>query len=108
MADDADHEIEIKSAECLLQVDSSIVNVSGLGLNTIRLRISNSTCAPAWAVFVVASYCGATSTTSPPTRSTPFSPRRSSSTSRVVSPPTYGVPVPGAKAGSTLSTSKDR
>ena len=33
----------------------------------IRLNISNSICAPTWAVLVVASYCGATSTTSPPT-----------------------------------------
>ena len=49
--------------------------------------------------MVVASYCGATSTTSPPTKSIPFRPRRSSSTSRGVRPPTSGVPVPGAKAG---------
>ena len=78
------------------------------GLNTIRLRISNSICAPACAVFVVASYCGATSTRSPPTMSMPFSPRRIACASRVVSPPISGVPVPGAKAGSSASMSKER
>ena len=66
------------------------------------------TCAAACAVFVLASYCGATSTTSPETMSSPTSPRKSSSASRVVKPPISGVPVPGAKAGSRLSTSKVR
>ena len=37
----------------------------------------------------------------------PAQPRRSSMASRVLRPPTSGVPVPGAKAGSRLSTSKD-
>ena len=60
-----------------------------------------------WAVLLGASYWGATSTTSPPTTWSPRTPRSSSSTSRGVRPPTSGVPVPGAKPGSTLSTSKD-
>lgn len=49
------------------------------GLKRIRLRISNSIWAPACAVLVVVSYCGATSTTSPPTKFRPFSPCRISS-----------------------------
>jgi len=55
-----------------------------------------------------ASYSGATSTTSPPTKFRLFMPRNIASASRVVRPPTSGVPVPGAKAGSIESTSKER
>ena len=46
----------------------------------------NSPCAAICAVFEVASYCGATSTTSPPTMWMPAQPRRMSSTSRGVPP----------------------
>lgn len=73
----------------------------------IRLRISNRICAPACAVLAVASYDGATSTRSPPTMSSPASPRSMAWASRTVTPPTSGVPVPGAKAGSRQSMSND-
>jgi hypothetical protein len=63
---------------------------------TISDRISNNIWAPTIAVLVVGSYCGATSTTSPPTMSIPLSPCRIPCTSRGVRPPTSGVPVPGA------------
>ena len=52
--------------------------------------------APTKAVFPDGSNGGDTSTTSPPMRSRPRSPRRNASASRVVMPPTSGVPVPGA------------
>jgi hypothetical protein len=54
------------------------------GLKTMRLNISNSICAPTMAVVVLASYWGATSTTS---RCIAATPRRSSSTSPPASPP---------------------
>ena len=57
-------------------------------------RAARTAWAPICAVLVVASYCGATSTTSPPTTLRPARPRRMPSTSRGVSPPTSGVPVP--------------
>src|SRR5699024_1327582 len=60
------------------------------GLYSIRLRISNNICAPAWAVLWVASYSGATSTTSPPMMSSPLRPRSNCSASRVVRPPISG------------------
>ena len=59
------------------------------------------------AVLVVGSYCGATSTTSPPTRFRPRKPRIRAWASRVVNPPTSGVPVPGALLGSRPSTSNE-
>ena len=55
----------------------------------------NITCAAAWAVFVLASYCGATSTTSPPTTSSPAKPAQELSASRGVEPADLG----GAGAG---------
>ena len=54
--------------------------------------------APTKAVFPVLSNGGATSTTSPPIKLSPFRPLRSCCASKVVIPPTSGVPVPGAKA----------
>ena len=52
--------------------------------------------APTKAVFPVLSNGGATSTTSPPIKLSPFKPLRSCCASKVVIPPTSGVPVPGA------------
>ncbi len=54
------------------------------------------------------SYGGETSTTSNARKSIPVSARRYASACELVGPPTSGVPVPGANAGSTKSTSKDR
>src|SRR3954463_12052180 len=54
------------------------------------------------------SYGGETSTTSAPTRSILRNARRKASASVVERPPTSGVPVPGANAGSRTSTSKER
>src|SRR5204863_9785210 len=53
------------------------------------------------------SYGGETSTTSAPTRFIPASPRNRASASYEVSPPTSGVPVAGAYAGSTASISNE-
>ena len=53
------------------------------------------------------SYGGDTSTTSQPTRSMPRSARTNASASAVEKPPTSGVPVPGANAGSRKSMSND-
>src|SRR5690606_22889976 len=69
-------------------------------LNTIRLRLSNSICPPAWPMSLVGSSCGATATTSPPTRISPFRPRTRSRASRLARPPGSPVPVPGANPGS--------
>src|SRR5207237_9978879 len=54
------------------------------------------------------SYCGCTSTRSKPTNSMPRNPRTRRKASRLLGPPTSGVPVPGAKPGSTKSMSKVR
>jgi hypothetical protein len=51
---------------------------------------------------------GATSTQSNARKSIPVSARRYASASPLVGPPTSGVPVPGANAGSTKSMSNDR
>ena len=51
---------------------------------------------------------GLTSTQSKPRKSSPASDRRNVNASRLVGPPTSGVPVPGANAGSTKSTSNER
>src|SRR5579883_934633 len=77
------------------------------GPSTISEKISNAICAPTIAVIPDGSYCGAISTTSPPMISSPLRPCRMRCASRGVSPPVSGVPVPGAKAGSSPSTSKD-
>jgi hypothetical protein len=61
-----------------------------------RQRISYIIVAPTRAVLPVGSNGGATSTTSPPTKLRPRKPRSSAWASRVVRPPTSGVPVPGA------------
>src|SRR4051812_9214897 len=75
----------------------------------LRERSSYMTFAAASAVMLPAlSYGGETSTTSQPTRSIPRSERSKASASAVENPPTSGVPVPGAKAGSRKSMSNDR
>src|SRR2546430_8321002 len=51
---------------------------------------------------------GETSTTSAPTSACPASARTSTSASYEASPPTSGVPVPGANAGSTASMSNEQ
>lgn len=51
--------------------------------------------------------CRLTSTRSPPTTFSPLQPRTISSPCIEVSPPISGVPVPGAKAGSSPSMSND-
>src|ERR1700733_5348738 len=71
-----------------------------------RHNTTNSTCAAICAVLVVGSYWGAISTTSPPTTSRPRQPLRIAKASTELKPPTSGVPVPGAKAGSRPSMSK--
>ena len=48
---------------------------------------------------------GETSTRSAPTMFTPASSRQTRSASKLFGPPTSGVPVPGAKVGSTKSMS---
>src|SRR5512147_2884711 len=68
--------------------------------------ISNMKVAPTRAVLPLGSKGGETSTTSPPIRLRPCSPRTTSCASRVVMPPISGVPVPGANTGSRPSTSK--
>ena len=69
-------------------------------------KSSNSIVAPVSAVMPPTSKGGETSTTSAPAMLRPARPRSSACASRVVSPPIYGVPVPGAMAGSMLSMSK--
>src|SRR5262249_36119987 len=74
-----------------------------------RLTISNIRLAASSAVICPGpSYGGETSTTSAPTMFRPASARTSTSASYDVSPPTSGVPVAGANAGSTASMSHDR
>ena len=85
----------------------SLVRLGKLGARAISEKISNSIWAPTIAVLVVGSYCGATSTTSPPMMSMPLRPCRIACASRGVRPPASGVPVPGAKAGSSPSTSNE-
>jgi hypothetical protein len=58
--------------------------------------ISNIKVAPTRAVLPLGSKGGDTSTTSPPIRLSPCSPRRMCCASRVLMPPISGVPVPGA------------
>jgi len=70
-------------------------------------RISYIMVAPTSAVFPEGSNGGDTSTTSPPIRSRPRRPRTNACASIVVIPPTSGVPVPGANAGSRQSISKE-
>ena len=53
------------------------------------------------------SYGGETSTTSQPASLIPRSARRNASASAVEKPPTSGVPVPGANAGSRKSMSNE-
>ena len=65
-------------------------------------------CAAASAVISAWSKGGDTSTRSIPTRSRAPRPRTSSSACQLASPPGTGVPVPGAKAGSRPSMSKER
>ena len=60
------------------------------------------------AVISEGSNAGKTSTISNPTKLRSFNPLIIAIASPLVTPPTSGVPVPGAKAGSTKSTSKER
>ena len=71
-------------------------------------RISNIIVAPTSAVIPEGSKGGETSTTSAPMISRPSSPLRRICASKVENPPTSGVPVPGAYAGSRPSISKVR
>ena len=64
--------------------------------------------AAAMAVISALSYAGLTSTRSIPTKVSASSPRISSNACQLASPPLTGVPVPGAKAGSSASISKVR
>src|SRR5207342_2338105 len=76
---------------------------------TARVSCSNAMFAAATAVcWPGPSYGGLTSTTSYPENESPPSARTNPSASRVLSPPASGVPVPGAKAGSRTSTSKEK
>src|SRR5262249_18540795 len=71
-----------------------------------RLTSSKSRLAAMSAVICPGpSYGGETSTMSAPTSDWPTSARTSTSASYDVSPPTSGVPVPGANAGSSASMS---
>ena len=75
----------------------------------IPVRMSSAARSPASAVMPAGSNGGQTSTTSAAQSSTSRPTRRSAArSSRVVSPPGSGVPVPGAKAGSRTSMSTVR
>ena len=78
------------------------------GLSARSASSSKTTFAAASAVGCpVPSYAGATSTTSQPARLIPRKDRRNATASAVEKPAISGVPVPGAKAGSRKSMSKD-
>src|SRR3954465_8332066 len=108
------HHARVPRVEAALREDRRLgVDVEGeAGVDhrtALSERSSYMTFAPASAVMHPAlSYGGETSTTSQPTRSIPRSARRNASASAVEKPPTSGVPVPGAKAGSRKSMSNDR
>src|SRR5207237_10817014 len=71
-----------------------------------RHNSSNSRFAASNEVISPLSYGGETSTKSHPTRSNPLRLRTKSRICALESPPTCGVPVPGANAGPTTSISK--
>ena len=68
---------------------------------------SNMIVAPFSAVIPPRSNGGETSTMSAPAISSPASRRTMPCASRMLRPPASGVPVPGAKAGSSESMSKE-
>src|SRR5208283_701730 len=74
----------------------------------IRQSSSNTKFAASKEVISALSYCGETSTRSQPTKFNPASARTKSRICTLEKPPTCGVPVPGANAGSTTSISKLR
>ena len=64
--------------------------------------------APTKAVIPVGSQGGEISTTSAPAMLRPLNPRTKDNASRLVKPPTSGVPVPGANAGiNTVDIKRD-
>ena len=82
-------------------------DIGTASLGAIALISSYAAWAAATPVISAWSYAGATSTMSAPTRLSSPNDRRMLSSSRLVSPPASGVPVPGAYAGSSTSMSSE-
>src|SRR5206468_9759057 len=108
------HDAEVARVEAALGEDRRLgVHVEGEAGDHARIsarRESSSyiTVAPASAVTEPGpSYGGETSTTSQPSSRIPRRLRTNASASAVEKPPTSGVPVPGANAGSRKSMSND-
>lgn len=104
-----DHSSDYNSSLLLRNASHSALSVlKASALAATSERNSNPTCAAAWAVICPWSKAGNTSTTSPPTQFTSLNARRYCKPICVDGPPTSGVPVPGAYAGSKKSTSNER